>query len=74
LKDQLSQQGVEEVLVGGLATDYCVKNTVIDALKHGFKVKALKNAMRAVDLKPGDGDRAIQEMKLAGAQIVNGDN
>ncbi len=74
LKEQLRQQGVQEVLVGGLATDYCVKNTVIDALKHGFKVKALKNAMRAVDVNPGDGGRAIQEMKAAGAQIVNGDN
>ena len=74
LKEQLRQQGVQEVLVGGLATDYCVKNTVIDALKHGFKVKALKNAMRAVDVNPGDGERAIQEMKAAGAQIVNGDN
>jgi len=70
LKEDLRQQGVQEVLVGGLATDYCVKNTVIDALKHGFKVKALKNAMRAVDLKPGDGERAIEEMQAAGAQIV----
>lgn len=74
LKQQLQEQGVQEVLVGGLATDYCVKNTVIDALKHGFKVKALKDAMRAVEVNPGDGDRAIEEMKTAGAQIVNGDN
>jgi nicotinamidase/pyrazinamidase len=74
LAAELHDQGVEEVLVGGLATDYCVKNTVLDALKNGFKVKALKNAMRAVDLKPGDGERAIAEMRTAGAQIVNGDN
>ena len=74
LAERLHEQGVQEVLVGGLATDYCVKNTVIDALKHGFEVKALKNAMRAVDLNPGDGERAIQEMETAGAQIVNGDN
>jgi nicotinamidase/pyrazinamidase len=74
LASQLHAQGVQEVLVGGLATDYCVKNTVLDALKHGFRVKALKNAMRAVDLKPGDGERAIQEMRAAGAEIVNGDN
>ena len=66
----LSQQHVEEVVVGGLATDYCVKNTVLDALKHGFKVKAIENAMRAVDLQPGDGDRAIDEMRDAGAEIV----
>jgi len=71
LASQLREQGVEEVVVGGLATDYCVKNTVLDALKHGFKVKALKNATRAVDLQPGDGDRAIEEMRAAGAEIVS---
>jgi nicotinamidase/pyrazinamidase len=73
LAEQLRRQGVDEVLIGGLATDYCVKNTVLDALKHGFKVKALENAMRAVEVKPGDGERAIQEMRDAGAQIVNSD-
>ena len=70
LGSQLRKQDVEEVVVGGLATDYCVKNTVLDALKHGFKVKALKNAMRAVELQPGDSDRAIEEMRDAGAEIV----
>lgn len=74
LASQLRQQGIQEVLVGGLATDYCVKNTVLDALKHGFKVKALTNAMRAVDVNPGDGKRAIEAMRAAGAQIVNSDN
>lgn len=73
LASQLQQQGVEEVVVGGLATDYCVKNTVLDALKHGFKVKLLENATRAVDLHPGDGDRAIQEMRDAGAEIISTD-
>ena len=71
LASQLHQQGVEELIIGGLATDYCVKNTVLDALKQGFKVKALENAMRAVELQPGDGDRAIAEMRNAGAEIVN---
>lgn len=74
LASQLHRQGVEEVVVGGLATDYCVKNTVLDALKHGFKVKALENAMRAVELQPGDGDRAIEEMRHAGAEIVSTDS
>ena len=74
LAAQLHQQNVEEVLVGGLATDYCVKNTVLDALKNGFKVKALKDAMRAVDLQPGDGERAIEEMRAAGAEIVSTDS
>jgi len=72
LAAQLHAQGVEEVVIGGLATDYCVKNTVLDALKNGFKVKALKNAMRAVDLQPGDGERAIEEMRAAGAEITEG--
>jgi len=74
LASQLHQQGVEEVVVGGLATDYCVKHTVLDALKHGFKVTALENAMRAVELQPGDGDRAIDEMRNAGAEIVSTDS
>lgn len=74
LATQLHQQGIEELVVGGLATDYCVKETVLAGLEEGFKVKALKNAMRAVDVNPGDGERAIEQMKAAGAQIVNGDN
>lgn len=70
LSEQLCERGIEELWVGGLATDYCVKNTVLDGLKKGFKVKAIKDAMRAVDLKEGDGKRAIEEMKEAGAVIV----
>lgn len=70
LAAQLHEQGVKEVLVGGLATDYCVKSTVIDAIKNGFKVKALKDAMRGVELQPGDSERAIEEMRVAGAEIV----
>jgi nicotinamidase/pyrazinamidase len=69
---QLQRLGVEEVWVGGLATDYCVKNTVLDALNEGFRVRALKDAMRAVELKPGDGERAIAEMQNAGAEVVEG--
>ena len=67
---QLRRLGVEEVWVGGLATDYCVKNTVLDALKQGFRVKALKHAMRPVEIQPGDGERALDEMEQAGAVIV----
>lgn len=73
LAAQLKKQGVQEVWVGGLATDYCVKNTVLDARKNGFEVKALENAMRAVDVNPGDGERAIQEMRDAGAEMVRSD-
>ena len=71
---QLRRLGVEEVWVGGLATDYCVKNSVLDALKEGFEVKALKDAMRAVEVNPGDGERAIEEMRAAGAEIVDSSN
>ena len=66
---ELRRLGVEEVWVGGLATDYCVKNTVLDALKEGFQVKALKDAMRPVEVNAGDGQRAIEEMQAAGAEI-----
>lgn len=70
LAAQLRQQGVEELVVGGLATDYCVKNTVVDALQKGFRVKAVADAMRAVEVHPGDGEKAIEEMRAAGAEIV----
>jgi nicotinamidase/pyrazinamidase len=67
LAAQLRRHGVEEIWVGGLATDYCVKQTVLDALREGFRVVAISNAMRAVELKPGDGRRALEEMQRAGA-------
>lgn len=70
LAARLSEQGVGEVWVGGLATDYCVKNTVLDALREGFEVKAVANAMRPVELKSGDGERAIEEMRQQGAEII----
>jgi nicotinamidase/pyrazinamidase len=67
LAELLRRAGVERIFVGGLATDYCVKQTVLDGLKQGFQVVLLDRAMRAVDLNPGDGDRAIAEMIQAGA-------
>jgi nicotinamidase/pyrazinamidase len=70
LARRLREQGVEEVWVGGLATDYCVKQTVLDAVREGFKVKAVANAMRAVEVEAGDGERAIEEMRRSGAEIV----
>ena len=74
LGEQLRRNGIEEVLIGGLATDYCVKHTVLDAIREGFHVKALVDAMRAVDVNPGDGDRALKEMLDAGAELVRSDN
>jgi nicotinamidase/pyrazinamidase len=67
---QLRRLGVTEVWIGGLATDYCVKNTVLDALKEGFHVKAIAEAMKPVNIDPGDGARALEEMRTAGAEII----
>lgn len=72
LIDVLRSLGAERVLVGGLATDYCVKHTVLDGLKAGFKVVLLEDAIRGVDLKPGDSERAIAEMLQAGAERSRG--
>jgi len=69
LAAQLREQKVERVVIGGLATDYCVKNTVLDALKEGFEVIAVEEAMRPVEVNPGDGERAVQEMRAAGALV-----
>jgi len=68
----LRKMGVGEVYVAGLATDYCVKFSVLDALKNGFKVKLLADAIKGVDLKPGDSQKAIKEMVLKGAKIIRG--
>lgn len=66
--------GVRRVLVGGLATDYCVKSTVQDALKEGFAAVVLIDAVRAVDLQPGDGDRALEELQRAGALEIRSED
>jgi nicotinamidase/pyrazinamidase len=70
LASLLRERGVEEVWVGGLATDYCVKNTVLDALAAGFRVRAIAEAMRGVNLEPGDDERAIAEMRDRGAEVA----
>ena len=67
LAERLRKEGVKRVFVGGLATDYCVLNTVRDALKLKFKVVLLEDAIRAVNLQPGDGAKAVTEMRDQGA-------
>lgn len=70
LDARLRAAGVRRVFVGGLATDYCVLSTVRDARSAGFEVVLLLDAIRAVDVHPGDGERAIEEMKALGAVPV----
>lgn len=66
----LKAQGVEELWVAGLATDYCVKFTVLDALALGFKVTVRREACRGVELSAGDCKRAWEEMAAAGATVI----
>lgn len=73
LEEVLRRLGVKIVFVGGLATDYCVKATAIDARRCGFETYLLLDACRAVNLKPNDGDRAVEEMRRVGVIITSTD-
>ncbi|MBW7956406.1 MAG: nicotinamidase [Deltaproteobacteria bacterium] len=67
LVEILEDDGVTEIYVGGLATDYCVRQTTLDALGMKFKVTVLLDAVKGVDLEPGDSERALKEIKEKGA-------
>jgi nicotinamidase/pyrazinamidase len=70
----LRDRAVERVVVAGLATDYCVKATALDAVRLGFDTSLLTDAIAAVDLEPGDGALAIEEMAAAGVRpVASGD-
>jgi len=69
LEALLRARGIGEVVVVGLATDYCVKATALDARRLGFETVVLTDAIAAVDLVPGDGDRAIEELRGAGIAL-----
>jgi len=71
LAAQLAKAGCSRVLIGGLATDYCVRATVLDARAAGLKVIVIEDAVRAVDVRPGDGQRALKEMHESGAQLMS---
>lgn len=73
LDETLRAHGVRRLLVGGLATDYCVRASVLDALKHGYEVAALTDAIRGVNLQPDDSARALQEMQAHGARLLTTD-
>ena len=68
LDSRLRAAGIHRLFIGGLATDYCVLNTVRDARKLGYEVFVLADAIRAVDVQPGDGQRAEEEMTGLGAR------
>jgi len=70
LGEWLKEQGVNEVYVAGLATDYCVKFTALDAVQFGFKTYLIEDASRGVNLRPDDVQNAIDEMKRAGIKIL----
>ena len=70
LDQQLRAANIRRLFIGGLATDYCVLNTVRDALRLGYRVLLLGDAIRAVDVQPGDGLRAEAEMSKLGAQRI----
>ncbi len=70
LPDLLEDRHVRRLFVMGLATDYCVRSSVLDALHRGLRVSVVLPGVRAVDLQPGDGEKALSEMRAAGAEMV----
>lgn len=74
LGDYLKEMGVTEVWVMGIATDYCVKFTVLDALELGFKVNLIEDACRGVNLQAGDVTQAVTDMQSKGANIVHSED
>ena len=71
LDSELKNLGVDEVIIAGLATDYCVKNTVLDALRLGYSTTVVEDGIRAVEVEPGDGKKAADEMAAAGAVFAD---
>lgn len=70
LDAMLRERGVERVVVVGLALDYCVKATALDAVECGFDATVVRAATAPVDVEPGDGDRAVSELTAAGVSVV----
>jgi nicotinamidase/pyrazinamidase len=68
LGELLRERGIDRLFVTGLATDYCVKQSVLDALRQGLDVRVVEDAVRGVDVQQGDSERALEEMEAAGAE------
>ncbi len=71
LNDLLKERGIKRVFVGGVATDYCVKNTVLGALNLGYQTFVLEDAIKGVDVNKGDSDKALENMLSKGAVIID---
>lgn len=69
LADELRTRGVHSLNIGGIATDYCVRHSVLDAAGEGFRITVLPDAITGIDVQPGDCDRAIADMERAGARL-----
>jgi nicotinamidase/pyrazinamidase len=70
LADYLREKDASDVYIAGLATDYCVKYTALDAAALGFRVHVIADACRGVNIHPGDSEAALEEMRSAGVEIV----
>ena len=70
LAERLRGEGIDELTIVGLATDYCVKNTALDALREGFAVRVDPAAVRGVEVDAGDSERALEELRAAGATVA----
>jgi nicotinamidase/pyrazinamidase len=70
LGELLEERAIERVVIAGLATDYCVKESGLDAIRLGFRPSVLTEAVRPVDLQPGDGEHALADLQAAGAELV----
>jgi nicotinamidase/pyrazinamidase len=67
----LNSEGIRELFICGLATDYCVRQTALEGLRLGFSIYVLVDAVRGVDLQPGDSERALEELRSAGAGMIS---
>jgi nicotinamidase/pyrazinamidase len=70
MADFLKGEGISRLHICGLATDYCVLQTVLEALRLGFNTKVLIDAVRGVELNPGDSESALDEMEASGATLI----
>ena len=74
LEDYLRAQDADHLYVTGIATDYCVRATVLDGRRLGFDVTVVEDAIRPVEVEPGDGERALDEMREAGAEVASSED